>query len=84
MDYIVEFNKSAFHHGFTKEDILNAIKTRIEDRIIEEFPEKYGIIGFDCAGNPIEIVYNPIDDDTIYVFHAMKARDSFLKKIGLL
>ena len=83
MDVIVEFNKSAFQHGISKEDILNALKTKIKDTIIEELPEKYGVVGFDRAGNPLEIVYYPIDDNTIYVFHSMKARDSFLEMVGL-
>ena len=83
MDVIVEFNKSAFYHGISKEDILNALKTKIKDTVIEEFSEKYGVIGFDRAGNPLEVVYNPIDDNSIYVFHAMKARKSFIDMIGL-
>ena len=49
----------------------------------EELPEKYGVVGFDRAGNPLEIVYNPIDDNTIFVFHAMRARDSFIEMVGL-
>ena len=83
MDVIVEFNKAAFQHGISKEDILNALNTKIYAAIIEEFPEKYGVIGFDRAGSPLEVVYNPIDENTIYVFHAMKARNSFIKFIGL-
>ena len=61
---------------------MNALKTKIYAAAINEFPEKYAIIGFDRAGNPLEIVYNPIDDNSIYVFHAMRARKSFLKLIG--
>ena len=83
MDVIVEFNKAAFHHGIRKADILNALNTRIYAAMIEEFPEKYGVIGFDRAGKPLEVVYNPIDDNSIYVFHAMKARNSFIEMLGL-
>jgi hypothetical protein len=83
MDVIVEFNKSAFRHNFSKEDILNALETKIYAASIEEFPEKYLVIGFDRAGNPLEIMYNPIDDNTINVFHAMKARKSIIKMFGL-
>ena len=83
MDVNVEFNKAAFHHGISKEDILNALETKIKDTIIEELPEKYAVIGFDRAGNPLEVVYNSIDDNTIYVFHAMRARKSFIELIGL-
>ena len=34
----------------------------------------YAIIGFDTSGNPIEIFYNIIDDETIKIFHAMSLR----------
>ncbi|MCL2320199.1 MAG: hypothetical protein FWC45_08940 [Treponema sp.] len=61
---------------------MNALETKIYAAAIEEFPEKYAIIGFDCAGNPLEVAYNPIDDNTIYVFHAMRARRSFIKMIS--
>jgi hypothetical protein len=72
MDVIVEFNEAAFRHNIKKEDILNVLKTRI-----------YAAIGFDLAGNPLEIMYNLIDDNTIRVFHAMKARKSFIKMLRL-
>jgi len=83
MDVIVEFNESAFRHGFSKEDILCAYNNRICDTNIGELPEKYAVIGFDRAGNPLEIMYNPIDDNTISIFHAMRARNSFIKMLGL-
>ena len=35
------------------------------------------------AGNPLELMYNPVDDNTISVFHAMKVRNSFIKMLGL-
>jgi len=83
MDVIVEFNEAAFRHSIKKEDILSALKTKIYAVAIEEFPEKYLVVGFDRAGNPIELMYNPIDDDGIYVFHAMKLRNSFIEMLGL-
>jgi hypothetical protein len=82
MDLIVEFNEAAFRHGISKEDILHALKTRIYAAAVEGLTEKYAFLGFDCAGNPLEIMYNSIDDNTINVFHAMKARKSFLKMLG--
>ena len=83
MDVTVEFNESAFRHGFSKEDILHAFKSKIRAGAIEGFPEKYAVIGLNCAGNPIEVMYNPIDDNSINVFHAMKVRKSTLKMLGL-
>jgi len=83
MDVIVEFNKSAFEHNISKEDILHALKTKIHDATIDGFPEKYGVIGFDRTWNPLEIIYNIIDVDSIYVFHAMKLRNSFIKLLDI-
>ena len=82
MDIIVEFNEAAFQHGIKKEDILHALKTKICDSAVEGLVEKYGVIGFNRTGNPLEIMYNPIDDDSINVFHAMELRDSFIKLLG--
>jgi len=83
MDVIVEFNEAAFRHGISREDILCAYMNRICDADLGELPEKYAVIGFDRAGIPLEIMYNPVDDNTISIFHAMKARNSFVKMLGL-
>ena len=82
VDVVVEFNEAAFKHNVSREDILNALKTKIYAAAIEEFPEKYLVIGFDHVGNPLELLYNPIDDDSIYVFHAMKLRASTKELLG--
>jgi len=83
MKIIIKFNESAFRHGISREDIEHAIKTRVYDAPIIGFINKYALIGFDATGNPLEIMYNPVDDDTIYVFHAMKARKTFLAMLDL-
>jgi hypothetical protein len=82
-DVIIEFNEAAFRHNIEKEDILCAYMNRIYDAVVEGLPEKYAVIGFDRTGNPLEILYNPIDDNTISIFHAMRARNSFIKMLGL-
>jgi hypothetical protein len=81
MDIIVEFNQAAFRHDIAKEDILYALKTKIHDFSIGEFPEKNLVIGFDRTGNPLELLYNPVDDNTIKVFHAMKIRNSTIEML---
>jgi hypothetical protein len=81
-DVIIEFNEAAFRHGVSKEDILTAYKNRILDAAVEGLPEKYAVLGFDQSGTPLEILYNPIDNNTINIFHAMKARKSFIKMLG--
>ncbi|GMO43617.1 MAG: hypothetical protein Pg6C_05340 [Treponemataceae bacterium] len=83
MDVIVEFTESAFRHGISEADIRHALKTRIYAAMMQEFPEKYGVIGFDRAGNPLEVMYNPVDDDHILIFHAMKLRESFKRQLEL-
>jgi len=45
--------------------------------------QKNALIGFDRAGNPLEILYNEIDDERIEIFHAMKARKTFLARLGI-
>jgi hypothetical protein len=83
MEIVLDFNEAAFRHGISRDDIAHAVKTKIYDAPLGGFPDKYIVIGFDLKGNPLEIMYNPIDDDTINVFHAMKARRTFLAQIGL-
>jgi hypothetical protein len=36
------------------------------------------LIGFDRNANPLEILYNIIDDDTLKMFHAMKCRNIYV------
>jgi hypothetical protein len=83
VDVIVEFTGSAFGHGISEADIRHALKTRIYAAMMQEFPEKYAVIGFDRNLNPLEVMYNPVDDDHIIIFHAMKLRESFKKQLGL-
>jgi len=75
------FVPSAFKHGETQEDIFHAYKTRIFEGPIEEYGNKYAFIGFNKAGNPIEVFYNPINNDTIKIFHAMNSRDHIIDQI---
>jgi hypothetical protein len=83
MDVTVEFNQAAFTHNITEDDIRFAFDTARYDGTIDEdeSDNKHLIIGFDRNANPIEIMYNVIDDNTINVFHAMKCRKGFLPLI---
>ena len=80
VDFVIEFNEAAFTHGITKADIWFAFDTARYDGSIDEdeSDNKHLVIGFDRNANPIEIMYNVIDENTINVFHAMKCRKSFL------
>jgi hypothetical protein len=75
------FVKSAFKHGYTKDDIERAIETKIYEDNLKGEDDIYVIIGFDTVANPIEVFYNIIDDETIKVFHAMELRDKIAAQI---
>jgi hypothetical protein len=83
MGVIVEFNQAAFTHDITEDDIRFAFDTARYDGMIDEdeSDNKHLVIGFDRNANPIEVMYNVIDENTINVFHAMKCRKSFLPLI---
>jgi len=77
MKIVIEFNFSAFKHGITKTAIRYAITNVIYDDIWDEYSDKHLLLGFDNSGNPLEIMYNVIDERTINVFHAMKCRSIY-------
>jgi hypothetical protein len=81
MDIAIEFNPAALKHGVTEADIQWAFDTAKYDgwfnRGEGNDKDKYLLIGFDRKGNPLEILYNIIDDDNINVFHAMPCREIF-------
>ena len=81
MDISIEFNPAAFKHGVSEADIRWAFDTARYDGWFNggEGPakDKYLLIGFDRNGNPLEILYNFIDAETINVFHAMKCRNTY-------
>ena len=78
MDEGIEFNKSAFKHGISEDNIRHALNFSEYEGPLDDDCNKYIVIGFDKSGKLLEILYNRIDDDTISVFHAMKFRDIFL------
>jgi hypothetical protein len=74
MEPEISFHESAFKHGTTKADIFWAFKTFVFEEPIEGEEGKYLLIGYDLAGNPLEILFNEVEEDSYYVFHAMKCR----------
>jgi len=75
------FVPSVFKHGVTVEDIRHAYETKIYDGPLKDYINKYGFVGFNKAGNPIEVFYNPIGDDIVKVFHAMSCRAGTLAQL---
>jgi len=47
------------------------------DGLLEDYDDKFLLTGFDTNGNLIEIMYNLVDENTAYVFHAMECRKIF-------
>jgi uncharacterized DUF497 family protein len=82
MDVVIEYNPSAFKHGFTETAIRYAIMNVIYDDIWDETEDKHLLLGFDNNGNLLEIMYNVIDEDTINVFHAMNCQNIYYHLIN--
>jgi len=71
-------NESALKHkDITEEDIHRALSLPLADRLMPNYQNKYLLIGFDCNGNLLEIMYNIRTDGSYNVFHAMKCRKEF-------
>ena len=83
MDPEIIYVPSAFKHGVTRDDIIHAYRTIIHDVLLESCGNKYGFIGFNREGNPIEVFYNPIGDNMIKVFHAMGCRNGIIDQMEL-
>ena len=83
MDNNIKFNPAAFKHGISEENIRHALNYPKYEGPLEEFENKYIVIGFDSIGNLLEILYNRKDDDSIYVFHAMKCRNIFFHLLNV-
>jgi hypothetical protein len=80
------FKQSAFKHHFTEADILWAFSTARFDVPMEDAESVYEsrrlLVGFNRAGNPIEVMYNELDDGRINVFHAMPCRDEIIARMN--
>ena len=73
----VECNPSAFKYGVTEADIRFAFDNRLFEHPVTHDEDKNLLIGLDARLNPLEILYNEIDDHTVNVFHAMKCRKAW-------
>jgi hypothetical protein len=73
----VECNPSAFKHDVTEEDIRFAFDNKLFDHPVAHQEGKNLLIGLNRQLNPIEILYNEIDEQTVNVFHAMRCRKAW-------
>ena len=87
MDIIIKFSRSALKHGVTEADIRMAFDNVLYDERLDDsdgeddLNTRHLLIGFDLNANPIEVLYNVINDDSLKVFHAMKCRSIYLPLI---
>jgi hypothetical protein len=70
-----EFCPAAFKHGITEASIRYAFLDPLFDGPIKD--NKYLRIGFDHAGNLLEMMYNETGEQEVNVFHAMKCRNIY-------
>jgi hypothetical protein len=75
------FNTAAFKHGVTEMDVHWAMATALFDELMEGFDDKYLLIGFDRSGNLLEVMYNLVGENIANIFHAMRCRKDFLRKL---
>ena len=73
----IQCNPSAFKHGVTEADIRFVFNNRLFEHPLARQEGKNVLIGLDRRLNPLEILYNEIDDHTVNVFHAMKCRKAW-------
>ena len=87
MDIAIKFSRSAFKHNIAEADIRMAFDNVLYDERLDEsdgedeLNARYLLIGFDRNANPLEILYNVIDENTLRVFHAMKCRNIYFPLI---
>jgi hypothetical protein len=77
---IVEYHEAAFAHNVNKSDIEWALNT-----VVYEKPAVDGsflAVGFNRAGNPLEVAFRELDNGTLFVFHAMPCRQKWLDEVN--
>jgi hypothetical protein len=73
---VIEYHEAAFAHQVAEADIESALRTQFFEKPAAD--GSYLAIGFNRAGNPLEVAYRELDDDLIFVFHAMPCRQKWL------
>jgi hypothetical protein len=82
MEIDIEFNKAAFKHDISPEDIRAAFEFCLYDHPIDGEEYKNLLLGLDTKLRLLEILYNEIDDHTVNVFHADKCRPGWRNKVN--
>jgi hypothetical protein len=83
VDKDIALNPAAFKHGISEASIRYVLNYPEYEGPLEEFDNKYIIIGFYNSGRLLEILYNRTDGAPTSVFRAMKCRNIFLHLLGI-
>ena len=73
---VIEYHEAAFAHKITEADIEWALRTQFFERPAAD--GSYLAIGFNRAGNLLEVAYRELEDGSLFVFHAMSCRQKWL------
>ena len=73
---VIEYHEAAFTHKITEADIEWALRTQFFERPAVD--GSYLAIGFNRAGNTLEVAYRELEDGSLFVFHAMPCRQKWL------
>ncbi|MCL1928819.1 MAG: hypothetical protein FWG07_08530 [Treponema sp.] len=71
------FRDSALRHGITEVDIRHAFETCCYLGQYQNRTNVILLLGFDQDANPVEILYNELENNGINVFHAMPCQKKF-------
>jgi hypothetical protein len=70
--------ESAYKHGISQESIKYCLLHFYNDLILDAYLHKRLLVGFDHAGNALEIIIvEDFEQSRILVIHAMKLRKQF-------
>ncbi|MDR1447001.1 MAG: hypothetical protein LBI90_08920 [Treponema sp.] len=73
---VIEYHEAAFNHHVSEADIEWALATQFYEKPAAD--GSFLAIGFNRAGNPLEVAFRELDDRTLFVFHAMPCRQQWL------
>jgi uncharacterized DUF497 family protein len=73
----VEIHGSARKHGVVAADITHAVDSALAIEDAGEDPDRWLVIGPDCAGNLLEVVILTTVEGNRFAIHAVPMRDKF-------
>jgi hypothetical protein len=77
---VIEYHKASFTHNVTETDIEWALHTQFFERPASD--GSFLSIGFNRAGNLLEVAYRELEDGSLFVFHAMPCRQKWLDAVN--